>query len=240
MRHNTALVGIYDLKRSYRKNMAIGFGLSGMLYLAAMIILSQFIIQAKDSVNPGNGAAIGDTFIVVIPPVISEQKHIGRVRTREGRSKLVDIIPIPVPDNNISVEAEILNQDQLVEIAPETPIGELGTGIGIDAQAAYENLIPSPDTIIFYDEPPVVVSQMLPIYPALAQRSGIEGYVWIKAFIDREGSVLEVFVMKSSPSDIGFEVAALDAARQSVWKPAISNGLPVGVWITYKVEFELR
>jgi TonB family protein len=47
-------------------------------------------------------------------------------------------------------------------------------------------------------------------------------------------------VAKSSGSNVGFDEAAVEAALQCIYKPAIQNGQPVAVWVTYPVEFKLK
>ena len=78
------------------------------------------------------------------------------------------------------------------------------------------------------------------MYPPIAQRAGIQGAVWVKALVDKEGTVRDVVIEKGSDANAGFEEAAIDAAKKTVWKPAIANGQPTAVWVTYKVEFVLR
>jgi TonB family protein len=58
--------------------------------------------------------------------------------------------------------------------------------------------------------------------------------------IDVEGRVRDVVVAKESGESESFGRAAKEAALKTVWKPAISNGQPVAVWITYKVSFRLK
>jgi protein TonB len=84
------------------------------------------------------------------------------------------------------------------------------------------------------------VVSVTPKYPDLAQRANIEGTVWVKALVDKEGKVRDVIIVKNSGANAGFEEAAIDAAKQTVWKPAISNGQPIAVWVTYKVDFKLK
>jgi TonB family protein len=79
----------------------------------------------------------------------------------------------------------------------------------------------------------------IPEYPPEAEQAGIEGTVWIKAKIGTSGNVLEAQVAKSSgvPS---LDQAALAAAYYCDFNPALMNGQPVCMWVTWKVEFELE
>ncbi|OGC94483.1 MAG: hypothetical protein A2W25_01495 [candidate division Zixibacteria bacterium RBG_16_53_22] len=233
-------IGAFDLKRSYRKNVAIGFGVSGIMHVTALVTLTLFVFQAKEiKVDIPNDLG-RDTTIFIMPPYISRQDYTDPIKTTENKTVPEFEILTPVADELAPTTVEIPDQQQLSALAPDTPIENLSVGFEANIDSIVSAIVPSPDAPSFYDEPPVIVSQMTPSYPDLAERAGIEGFAWIKAFINNEGSVLDVIAVKSSPPDVGFEEAAITAANQTVWRPAISNGIPIGVWITYKVEFKLK
>jgi len=79
----------------------------------------------------------------------------------------------------------------------------------------------------------------IPPYPAEARRDGIEGRVLLQVFIDRNGRVHKVRVLKDPGGGLG------DVARESMfkerWKPARdSSGNPVDTIITYTYVFVLE
>jgi protein TonB len=76
-------------------------------------------------------------------------------------------------------------------------------------------------------------------YPTIAQRSGIEGSVILELFIDREGVVQRVFILKETPPDRGFGEAAAKAFQGQRCIPAEANGIPVAVRYRYPVRFAL-
>ena len=78
------------------------------------------------------------------------------------------------------------------------------------------------------------------VYPAIAQRSGIEGTVYLELFIDRLGNVRNVSILRENPSDRGFGEAAVNAFRGIHGKPAEANGEPVAVRFRYVLRFTLR
>ena len=51
-----------------------------------------------------------------------------------------------------------------------------------------------------YDDPPVPKTPIKPEYPEIAQEAGIEGTVYVQAFIDKKGRVKEVSVVKGIPN----------------------------------------
>jgi TonB family protein len=62
--------------------------------------------------------------------------------------------------------------------------------------------------------------------------------VWVKALIDKTGSVRRAMVVKTSGTS-SLDDAAVKAAYNNKFKPGIQNGQPVHVWVTYKVEFNI-
>ncbi|MDZ7363744.1 MAG: energy transducer TonB [candidate division KSB1 bacterium] len=71
----------------------------------------------------------------------------------------------------------------------------------------------------------------------MAKRAGIEGTVWVKIQLDENGKVREALVQKSSQPDLGFEEAAIAAAKSFEFSP--KNQQPVAMWITMPFHFKL-
>ena len=78
------------------------------------------------------------------------------------------------------------------------------------------------------------------IYPPIAQRSEIEGTVYLEIFVDRDGLVRSVTVLKEDPPDRGFGEAARKAFMGLKGNPAIANGQEVAVRYRYPVRFSLK
>jgi TonB family protein len=240
MESNRARNGTLGLKRSYQKNLAVGFGVSGAMHITALVALTLFVYQAKDiATGPIEVNTVMDTLFIVPPPIRPTEAP-EWIKTPQGKLPVESDVFIAVEDSIAPVEVNVLDQNELSLLTRDTPVSDLGGGIEIDVEKVLEKLVPPPETFTPFDEPPMQVSAVMPVYPELAQRTGLEGHVWVKAYVDKEGKVLDVIITKASPPDVGFEEAAIESARQTVWRPAISNGLPIGVWITYKVEFRLR
>ena len=78
------------------------------------------------------------------------------------------------------------------------------------------------------------------VHPPIAQRSNIEGTVYLALFIDREGNIRDIRVLRENPPDYGFGEAAVNAFRGVRAKPAEANGVPVAVQYRYNISFTLR
>ena len=55
---------------------------------------------------------------------------------------------------------------------------------------------PSGPKVVFipYDDPPVAMTPIRPVYPEIAQEAGIEGVIVVQAFIDEKGRVKETLI----------------------------------------------
>jgi protein TonB len=85
---------------------------------------------------------------------------------------------------------------------------------------------------------PVPVVRTAPTYPEVARHLRREGVVIVEAVISREGTVVDVRLLK----DPGFGMgdAALAAIRNWRYQPATLDGRRVSVYLTVVVKFELH
>ena len=100
---------------------------------------------------------------------------------------------------------------------------------------------PSGPKVVFipYDDPPVAMTPIRPQYPEIAQEAGIEGVVVVQAFIDEKGRVKETLILKGVPNT-GLDEAAMQAIRNTRFRPAKQRERAVGVWISIPVNFRLK
>jgi TonB family protein len=103
-----------------------------------------------------------------------------------------------------------------------------------------EDHVPAASEFVPYDVPPKFVKRVEPKYPSLAKLSGITGKVLVQVLVDKNGKVADVRIYKDSGTNAGLEQAAIEAARQSEFSPAISKGQPIAVWIIYHYDFTLK
>jgi protein TonB len=78
------------------------------------------------------------------------------------------------------------------------------------------------------------------VYPPIALRSGIEGIVYLELFVDRQGEIRQIRVLKETPEGRGFGEAAINAFKGIRGAPAESNGQEVAVRFRYPVRFTIR
>jgi protein TonB len=144
-------------------------------------------------------------------------------------------IPVPVPDAEVSPEQTIMSQTQLSQqTAPTIDAGGGAGGTSIEQDLSIEE--PPPD-FVPYEKEPTVIRRIEPKYPELALRAGLEGNVFIKVWVDKEGKVRKAVIQKSDAPI--FEEPAKEAAMQWVFTPALMQKGPVSVWVSIPFRFRL-
>ncbi len=91
--------------------------------------------------------------------------------------------------------------------------------------------------VLVVDKDPVVIKKVMPVYPDLARRSGLEGTVLAKVWVNTEGHVKQAIIIQCS-SKI-FEQPVLDAVKQWTFTPAYMNNQPISQWVKIPINFRL-
>ena len=81
-----------------------------------------------------------------------------------------------------------------------------------------------------------LISQTLPVYPALAKAAGVQGTVKFDATIGTDGHVKDLRLASGPPLLVQ---SALQAVKDWVYKPTLLNGNPVEALTTIDVDFAL-
>ncbi len=95
----------------------------------------------------------------------------------------------------------------------------------------------APPDFVPVEKEPQIIYQSIPKYPESAQKAGIEGRVWVKIWIDKDGKPHQAVVMKSDEQI--FDKPSVDAAMKYRFTPAIMNKKPVAVWVVIPFTFKL-
>ncbi len=173
------------------------------------------------------------------PPSITHQQALPKVALSTPMAKPNVGVPVPVPDAEVSPEQTIATQQQLSKIAgPVTQgTGNDSVGVSMGNFKVPEDNGPPPDFVPVEKEPQII-KQVKPKYPELAQRAGIEGRVIVKIWVDKDGKPHKAVVLKSDAQI--FNQAAINAAMQYRFTPAIMNHGPVAVWVVIPFTFRLQ
>ena len=233
--------GALELKHGYRKSMMLSVILAATAHMA--IVGGILIWQASDPIPIGTGLPviiIDDPSDLVPPPSMVFEEPSFSV-TDAAVVPPVGYIPNPMPDEDVFEEVHIATTSELAFLSVQRAAGtRIGDNARVIVNTPPVDIFPKSDEFVAYQEEPVTIHFETPDYPEMAELTGQAGIVWIRALVDKEGRVHDAHVQKPSGANVGFEEAALSAAFKNVYRPAIQNGQPVAVWISYKVEFRLR
>ena len=90
---------------------------------------------------------------------------------------------------------------------------------------------------VYVDELPEALVKVPPVYPDAARETGVSGLVMVRAMVGKQGEITDAAVVYGPPMLLD---AALDAVRRWTFKPALSKGEPVAVWVATPVKFSLH
>jgi TonB family protein len=95
-----------------------------------------------------------------------------------------------------------------------------------------------PPDFVPVDKMPVPITTMQPEYPEVARRAGVEGTVWVKLLVNKNGIPTKALIQKSD-AEI-FNSVSIFAAMQFRFSPAFINGEQVSVWASIPFRFKLN
>lgn len=102
---------------------------------------------------------------------------------------------------------------------------------------------PEPDSFFTVDDPPEPIGGISAIrnkivYPETARKSGLQGKVYVNAFVNESGEVVKVKILKGLGS--GLDEAALNAILATKFKPGKQKDKPVKAQVTIPILFRLK
>lgn len=234
--HITSKYGAIELRSLYTTFALRGLLLAATLHLA--IIGTYYFaasLQEDDPPVPTFHVFIDD---LQQPPSIKNTLAPPAVTVAAPGAHPENAIPVGVPDATVSPDATIASQDVIDRLTStaDSRIGE-GSNVVVDGAANLDvEGEPAPFTPV--EKPPVPVIDPVPQYPEIPLRAGIEGTVWLRIWVTKEGKTKKAEVVKTD-SDL-FNQAAIDAAMKWVFTPAVMNNGPVAVWVTIPFKFKLQ
>jgi periplasmic protein TonB len=211
---------IADLRLKYRKT----FEISLIIALALMIVAFKYFPDVTSS-----GAQFEGTQELFTVEDIQHTKLENR--------------PPPPPKPPIPIEAP---SDDVLE---DIEIGETEIDVNEDIKAPppppkeEKKVEEEPTYFVAVEEMPEPIGgikaiQEKIIYPEIAKRAGVEGKVYVLAFVDESGNVTKAQVLKGIGA--GCDEAALDAVLKTKFKPGKQRGKPVKVQVSIPIIFKLQ
>lgn len=235
--------GAIELKEKYQKYMRNALLFAILLHFFGVGIYWLTIYLQQDD-EPTIMVRILKYSELGPPPSINDNASAPAIAVSGPAVKPTIGIPVAVPDAEISPEQTFATQQEMAAVSG--PVGE-GTGgtqieadLKIDDDAGKQLGLDDgpPADFVAYEKEPVAIKQVQPKYPDLAIRAEIEGTVYLKVWVDKEGKVRKAVVLKSD-AEI-FNQPAMDAATQWVFTPALQQKRPIDVWVAIPFRFRLK
>ncbi len=228
-----------EIRRSLQKNIWIGLAVSVVLHLMAVGGYYAGEYFSREEEAPFVSVRIMKYSELGPPPSMMNTDELPVVAVSVAAARPSVGIPVPVPDVEVNPEQTIATQQELSQVpSPALQDGSKGENVVVQQEQLKIEDEPSPDAFIPVEKLPVPVRQVRPDYPDIARRAGIEGTVWVKILVDKEGKPKKVIILKSD-SEI-FDEPATKAAMQWAFTPAIMNSGPVAVWVAIPFRFQLN
>lgn len=135
-------------------------------------------------------------------------------------------IPIEAPSDEAIDDVEIMSSElQPQEAAPPPPAEE-------EEEVYFVAVEDLPEPI-----GGMVAIQSAVVYPEIAKRAGVEGTVYVEAFVDENGTVTRTNIVKGIGA--GCDEAAQAAVSKVKFKPGKQRGKPVKVRMSIPIRFRL-
>jgi len=228
--------GAIELKQAYQRYFSIALGIA--VFIHALIIGGYYLVEILNQEEPPTRMVHIMKYTDLGPPPSIQSANIPPpVSVTAPVAKPTVGAPVPVPDAEVSPEQTIASQTEMQQQV--SPVSE---GTGTDNNVTIEQDIKiddegPPADFVPYEKEPQIVKKVEPKYPDLAMRANLEGKVIVKIWVDKEGKVKQVVILKSD-NDV-FNEPAVEAAKQFVFTPAYMNNGPVAVWVSFPFRFKL-
>ena len=235
-----AVLGDYgrsELKRSFHSNYLLGLSISVCIHFSIVGSYYLWNVLGAEEEIPMVRVKVLKYSDLGPPPSITASSLPPPLSVAAAVKPSIGV-PIPVPDAEVSPEQTIMSQTELS--AQPSPAGEdLGDqgGVQVSPDLTIEDE-PGMDEFVPVERAPQIVKRVMPVYPELAVRAGLEGTVWVKILVDKEGKPKKVAIAKST-TEI-FNQSAIDAAMQFIFTPAVMNNGPVKVWVSIPFRFQIK
>jgi protein TonB len=237
--------GAYKLRKSYKKYLTIA------MWIAILIVL---LVTTGPTIykiiNPEEVATTKKRKVVITelapPPSIGEKKEEIPIEAPPPLKSTIKFTP-PVIKPDEQVQDDFVTVDELKDVDPglETEAGN-PEGVDYSLLEVEEKVVEkeeAPKYFVAVEEMPEPIGGIKAIqekitYPEIAKRAGVEGKVYILAFVDENGNVTKAQVLKGIGA--GCDEAARDAVLKTKFKPGKQRGTPVKVQVSIPVIFKLQ
>lgn len=240
--------GAYTLRRSYKTYLSIALWIAILIMTLATTGPSIYSMLSPEKVETKKLRKVTITDLAP-PPSIGEEQKVEEINAPPPLKSTIKFTPPVVkPDEQVK-EEYIPTVDELKEVDPgmKTQQGVEGgidySLIEVEEKVVEEKKEDAPTYFVAVEEMPepiggIAAIQQLIEYPEIAKRAGVEGKVYVLAFVDENGNVTGAKIIKGIGG--GCDEAALDAVKKTKFKPGKQRGTPVKVQVSIPIVFKLQ
>lgn len=240
--------GAYINRKNYSKYVLIALGITVVVLI--LVLAAPAIARLLESVRSAEQPKLRETTISLDqPPPITPQPPPPDVRIPPPVKTVIKFLPPKVTEKEVVEEEEMPTIEEIKE--NETgAVAQEGTGEVVFEEPAPVVAEENDDDKIFYAveqqaEFPGGAAAMYKFlnknqkYPASARRMGVEGKVFVKFIVDKEGAISNIEIVKGINADLDNEAIRLIKIMPP-WKPGKQNGRSVKSQFVLPVYFKLE
>ena len=213
-----------DLRHGYQKVFWISVVISALLHAGLFALFPSFEFGAY---------ATADEQIIIKLEEIPETRQ-----ERRPPPPPRPVVPIATESSDVPDDATIETTDldfDLDDIPPPPPLPSDDEGFDETLELEEEE-----DEVVELwkvEKEPDPKKRVVPEYPDIARRAGIQDKVYVLVLVGKDGKVEEVGQITGPEV---FHEAARKAAEQWEFEPAVQNDRPVRVWVSLPFNFQLK
>lgn len=206
-----------DMKRRYVKVFEKSLLISLVLHIAVFLSWREAKVKPIERVRK--------QVVIKIEDIPETRQEIKRAPPPSRPSVPIEVESEDIPDD-VTIESTELDVRE-ENIPPPPPPPEVEA-----LPEEEEEIVP----FWHVEQKPELVRMVKPAYPEIARKAGIEGRVFLHLLVGKDGRVEQVKFIKGPPV---FKEAAIAAAKQYLFTPAMQNDKPVKVWMASRLLFQL-
>lgn len=209
-----------DLRAKYKKAFEIS------MILALVILIGAF--KFFPELDSGTALAEGAQELFTVEDIVqTKQENLPPPPPKPP-------IPIEAPTDDVLDDIDIASTELDVDAVVEAPPPPKEESRIVEEEPQY---------FVAVEEMPepiggIAAIQSKIVYPEIAKRAGVEGRVHVLAFVDENGNVTKVDLIKGLGA--GLDEAAMNAVRQTKFKPGKQRGKNVKVQVAIPIVFRLN
>lgn len=203
-----------DMKRTYVKTFEKSLLISLVLHIIIFLSWQEAKVKPMERVRT--------QAIIKIEDIPETRQEIKRAPPPSRPSVPVEVESEDMPDD-VTIESTELDVRE-ENIPPPPP------PVQVEAPPEDEEIV----EFWHVEKQPALVKVVEPLFPEIARKAGIEGKVFLHLLVGKDGRVEQVKFIKGPPV---FRDAAMTAAKQYLFTPAMQNDRPVKVWMALPIDF---